>query len=1150
MQLKRWNIRKNATRNEWQQFFSTSQGRSTSTSIDEPGRDLPTVILSKSTESKKRASRWAAGSLPEPSAPQPCHEAHPVDAPILNESPSLGTAKKADIHHPFLNLGNALGGLESVPQHTDHLFRSMSATLDLHANSSQAFFDAVGGPAQIVDVNPTPQFQYLFPDGSSFDRTVFLPLGIPTENNMTFFSMLQGTEFNRELPSAQLEHNLRSKGMVLDRVAGGATFGGFASKVVAGMLSPTDQCTIRQTPNLQHFLHKLGAQVPGQSSALITDDQAFETKFARLLIFSMLNGFAGLDDVPMENILRFLSRIAVNKLLIDILKQCPHCVCRTLADNIFRAAIEAADTRVVNLLLSYKLVNVNETVCHHKMNKYTPVERAAMLRSPKLMKSLIDAGADVNKSYRYAISQRETTGGSLGALISGIEVHLRVDKGSTMPPQSFEAFDLLIAAGARVHPNMMIMDQDRRTVEFDFLVSQNISPDDHREFFVPKRDSTTPLGTFWDVATHFDDHRATKSAEKVISLCHQTNCNSCLTDGIGLLRASIVKVAEAGKVELVRFLLDKADLSHELPQILIAAIMSRSHVLIDFILSLGPDIDPPATIDQGSRSSVPKTPIAEAVRYGNDDLIRKFEAEGCLDHLSEGRRYEALLVAAAEAGNTDYVNKLLARSVTSRQACRPTANAVTLSISGHHRDITQMLLEAGPALDGHQYFPYGPRNPVIEALQQGDEETVRDLIASGGSRPEFFDSIRDLTQADVSVIFDLVLEYPGFDFRNWHIQNKFLSGCLETCTPDFFKEIIQTSDIKDFSLNICLESAVRLGHGDLIGFLLDMGANPFDEQVLQAAIPDRPEMLGLLFHQERLRQTMPKCIGPSILEPVMGNGAGNATALDELLRTNALNFTRLEVLCDRRRHPGRPLDYYDSIRFTPLGLAIDGLPWSFDTNIVAMKKFLEAGADPNGISKSNDRWTRGSPLMTALMVAIEKGREDAVTMLLDHGADANARPRLRTTRTALQFAAEIGSADMVRLLLGRGADVNSPASPRGGATALQFAAMSGNCNMAAELLDHGAQLDALPSRIDGMWPFEGAAANGRLDMIRYLWELNVRAVAGGTFPGGFSERHCLRAMNFARENGHMGCRDLISELSGASVDRLETDEYGAPWIAY
>ncbi|KAK7712130.1 hypothetical protein SLS63_012499 [Diaporthe eres] len=373
--------------------------------------------------------------------------------------------------------------------------------------------------------------------------------------------------------------------------------------------------------------------------------------------------------------------------------------------------------------------------------------------------------------------------------------------------------------------------------------------------------------------------------------------------------------------------------------------------------------------------------------------------------------------------------------------------------------------------------------------------------------------------------------------------------CIQFDTLDFFKEILQSLELAQSDLDYCLETAGRFGHADLVEYLLDMGANPFNEHALRAVIPDRPDILRQLFQKERLRQTMPKCIGAYILLPVMGNGAGDAEALDELIRTETINFTRLESLGGHPDFDG-VYEEYKWIRFTPLGLAIQGVDGKFDTNMIAMEKFLDAGANPDGIAECSEHWTTGSPLMTALMVAIETGREDAVNMLLHYGADVNARPRIRTTRTALQYAAELGNMDMVRLLLNRGADANSSAPSRGGATALQFASMSGNCNMVAHLLDHGAQLDALPSRIDGMWPLEGAAANGRLDMIRYLWELKMRADMAGMPYGIFSDRQCLRAMSFAGKNGHIGCRDFVSELSGISVDRLQTDEYGAPWIAY
>lgn len=1164
MQFKRWNIRKNATRKEWQQYFSKDQHRSMATSIDASGTSVPPIILSKSTASKKRASRWVAGSLVEPGASQasgstlPGNAARPIAASISDEQIALEAGMRPDIQDLFMNVAEALDGSGNIPEYTDSSFNIMVID-EPHAGSSQAFFDAAGEPAQPLDLNPTSVHalsSQMAPASSSsvlgqdyFVGFLLASLGIPSENNMTFFSILNGTDFKRELPSGQLEHNLRSKGIVLDKRTGRKILGGFAPKFVASILSSKYQSTGRQTPNLQHFLRMLGSQVPGESSALITDDQAFETKFARVLLFSLLNGLAGLEDVPMENILRFLNRFVVNKLILDILEQCPQHVSRTLADNIFRAAIEATDTDIVKLLLDRKLVDVNETVCFHVWGRWTPIQRASELGSLRLMQALIDRGADVNKRYvKSFFAEQFTTegdGGALDSLKAGIRAHLMVKSRSTIPPESIEAFNILVVAGARVHPRIMIFDRHGRTVEFDFLVSQNVPCESHRGFFGHEgHEQPEPRNSLLNiVAEMFDDRSATILVRTVMRLCHEASCNKCFDDFGHHLRTTVALAAETGKIELVQLLLDKADLDSELPRILLSAIKSQNHTLIDFILSKELDLDPPATsIGPRYQSGTNSTPIAEAVRYGNEDLIRRLEAGGSLDQLSEGGRFECLVEAAAEVGNTAYTRKLLTRAITSKQAYRCTGEALRGAICGGHQDIAQMLLEAG-VLPGPG--PYSNLT-LFKALEQSNVLMVRDIIAAGMASTIEESGI--LKKGDYSIILDCLHEFPGLRVDGDFLQDV-LSVCIELDTLDFFKEILQTLEFQDTVLNKCLSSAVKFGHADMVEYLLDMGANPFNDQVLKAVIPDRPDILQLLFQKERLRQTMPKCIGARILVPVMGKGAGNAEALDELIRTEAINFTRLEILYEHPAFAGFR-EEYTWIRFTPLGLAIQGVDGGFDTNMVAVKKFLDSGADPNGISKSNHHWTKGSPLMTALMVAIETGCEDAVNMLLDYSADVNARPRIRTTRTALQYAAELGNMDLVRLLLSRGADVNSSASSRGGATALQFAAMSGNCNMVAHLLDHGAQLDAPPSRIDGMWPLEGAAANGRLDMIRYLWELKTRADMAGMPYGGFSHRQCLRAMNFARENEHLGCRDLVSELSGISVDRLETDEYGAPWIAY
>jgi len=81
---------------------------------------------------------------------------------------------------------------------------------------------------------------------------------------------------------------------------------------------------------------------------------------------------------------------------------------------------------------------------------------------------------------------------------------------------------------------------------------------------------------------------------------------------------------------------------------------------------------------------------------------------------------------------------------------------------------------------------------------------------------------------------------------------------------------------------------------------------------------------------------------------------------------------------------------------------------------------LRAGADPKSV-KANGT--------TALMMAASSGNADAVKVLLDHGADINAKETAHG-QTALMFAAALNRTPVVKLLASRGADVNVETSVR------------------------------------------------------------------------------------------------------------------------
>lgn len=98
---------------------------------------------------------------------------------------------------------------------------------------------------------------------------------------------------------------------------------------------------------------------------------------------------------------------------------------------------------------------------------------------------------------------------------------------------------------------------------------------------------------------------------------------------------------------------------------------------------------------------------------------------------------------------------------------------------------------------------------------------------------------------------------------------------------------------------------------------------------------------------------------------------------------------------------------------TPFYLAV----WSGDRALVA--ELLAAGADVNVVETET--------CMTPLMVAAREGYFDIVRLLLENGADVNARYcwyRGGVNGTALGLAAEAGHLDIVCLLLDFAADPN------------------------------------------------------------------------------------------------------------------------------
>lgn len=123
-------------------------------------------------------------------------------------------------------------------------------------------------------------------------------------------------------------------------------------------------------------------------------------------------------------------------------------------------------------------------------------------------------------------------------------------------------------------------------------------------------------------------------------------------------------------------------------------------------------------------------------------------------------------------------------------------------------------------------------------------------------------------------------------------------------------------------------------------------------------------------------------------------------------------------------------------------------------DVLAVKLFLASGIDPN---------IKGNDGMTPLLIAAREGRENVISLLLQKGADLNAR-EIENGFNAILFAAGSGNLNAVNLLLSKGANLTDVSKT--GHTLLMRAVLIGNN---VELIKYliGKGVDVNAKDIDG-----------------------------------------------------------------------------------
>ncbi|KAI1323684.1 hypothetical protein F5Y16DRAFT_424827 [Xylariaceae sp. FL0255] len=827
---------------------------------------------------------------------------------------------------------------------------------------------------------------------------------------------------------------------------------------------------------------------------IISPDELLQVDFNRILLTAVINGFANLESIPFGAIIAYLSRFGnIDSVLAQIFGAVSQHVKIALAENLFKAAIEAGNDFVVQRLLDTDLIDFNQAICINRGERYTPIERAAHLLHFRVVQTLLDAGADANKT----LSANSLTGGALPGLVF-----------ACLNETAFETTALLESVRSllqryRVNPKLFQCDLWKAHEELVFLLASNISADDHAE-------ALSMPGFFRMVSARLGDSKATHIIARTFRLCYQTGCGTCLQKYSYTVDEALIYAAKHGQVKLVYLFLEK-HVPFSLNRLLTAAIRGGQEVL-QLVLPLNPPLDGPANYI-GFKTIT--TSLAEAIRSGDLDLRKQIEDHGGLSNLSEGGRLEAAILAATEVGDIALIRSLLEH----QSHCKPPDLYKALHAAMMHNpireDIVSLLLEAGANVnDGpgsHHLYP----SPLVMAVVRKNPKVVRQILSNiehsefemeyiGRGELHIISEIIDW--GDLSVLRDLRLTFPSCS-----ATHSDLDGIVATGNLSILRDLHQEGFISPEAWPSSLRTAIRNGNQTMLHTLFDLGAVPDKSHLTDAVAAQSEGILRLLLQRTHHSQGLiPLRFGTWALVNAISAGTAGSKLVDILLHSKKVDIHS----CDS--------EYVDWI--TPLGQAIKDSENDQHQTFSTVRKLITAGCALNNLGASGHNY--GPPeVMTSLMLAIKTGNLDLVQYLIEEGADIHTEAQFGRKRTPLQQAAGGSNINIVRLLLHKGANPNEPPATRNGGTAIQMAAISGDCAVAEALLTAGAKLDdPPPSTVQGRWPLEGAAEHGRLDMIEFLW------LAASLQNVTFGPKMCSNAIKLARENSWCSCASRIEEL--------------------
>lgn len=206
-----------------------------------------------------------------------------------------------------------------------------------------------------------------------------------------------------------------------------------------------------------------------------------------------------------------------------------------------------------------------------------------------------------------------------------------------------------------------------------------------------------------------------------------------------------------------------------------------------------------------------------------------------------------------------------------------------------------------------------------------------------------------------------------------------------------------------------------------------------------------------------------------------------------------------------------------------------------------VQHLIAAGANVNAHAEPSTSTSTDSPgtaVSSALWIACSGGHEDVAVLLLDEGADLEARGP--DGCTPLLVACREGHFELVEKLIGRGANVNATASD--GSNALWVACEKGHYDVVETLLEATARSDTGRGAMalvngggggNGIPPLVICAERGFSELAALLLEHDATVDAADAFGAS--------ALWVACQQGYSEMVELLVSRGGANVNVVDAD---------